>query len=111
MVGTVAGIVAVLFLLFALLALAKPIVHAIRVGGASLGQPSRVLEQPPPLSEQPPPLSEPPGLSGVREPRRPTPMGSAGAVALEVDEPAESIDAVAREGRTHRSSGVDARAA
>jgi len=104
MAGTVAGAVALLFLLFAVLALAKPFVHALRIAGARLVQPPRALEQPPPLSE-------PPDLSGVREPRRPTPMGSAGAVALEVDGTPESIDAIAPEGRTHGSSGVDARAA
>jgi hypothetical protein len=77
MVGTLAGIVAILFLLFALLALAKPFVRGLRAGAATLGHPPRLFEQPPPHSQQPPPLSEPPGLAGVREPRRPTPMGSA----------------------------------
>ena len=104
MAGTVAVVAALLFLSFAVLALAKPFLHALRIGGARLGQPSRSLEHPPPLSE-------PPDLSGVREPRRPTPLGSAGAVALEVDKTPASIEAIAPEARTHGSSGVDARAA
>ena len=111
MVGTLAGIAAILFLLFALLALAKPSVRGLRAGSATLGDPPRPFEQPAPLPEQPPPFSDPSGLAGVREPRRPSPLGSAGAVALEVDETPESTDAVAREARPRRANGVHARAA
>jgi hypothetical protein len=94
------------FFLVLLVAAAKPFIHAIRIGaGEPLTPPARPLRLEPPVDGDD-------DCGGVREPRRPAPRGSAGAVALNVDEPAESIGVVASEARSRTSeSGPDARAA
>ena len=112
MENALAVVAALGFLLFAVWALAKPFVHAIRIGGVRFGWPARFPSEQALPSEPPLPSDPSEGdPSGVREPRRPTPIGSAGAVALEVEGEPENTDAVAREARRSRSAGADARAA
>jgi hypothetical protein len=121
----VAVIVVVGFLVFVIVALAKPFLHAIRAGGVesdshlvpTLVSESGWDEEPPAWDEDDPAWGDDPpswggsGSSGVREPRRPRPGGSAGAMALKRDDPIEAIDAVASEARPHADDSGGARAA
>jgi len=101
MLDVVGATVVLGFFLVLLVVAAKPFIHAIRVG---LTPPARPLRLEPPEDGD--------DCDGVREPRRPAPTGSAGAVALNMDESAERIGVVASEARSRTSeSGADARAA
>jgi hypothetical protein len=79
-VVTVVGIALVSgFLFFVLVAVGKPLLHALRTGPVP-----RIAPEPFRLPDTPPGLDG--GSAGVREPRRPSPSGTAGAVALDRDD-------------------------
>lgn len=94
MVDAIAVAVSIGFLVLVAIAMGKPFLHALHVAS----QPTDRSESPALRLEDPPPWEVPPqddeGGLGVREPRRPSPSGSAGEVALE-PEASDNVDSAA----------------